>query len=703
MIGVAVCVALLIVFHGPILRAIVRQIAIRYASRQNLKVDFRLEGEPLSYLTVRNLHAVATGPSSIESVNIGSLYVDYSLLGLARHGYSSLLQTVEVRDAEAVLNPAKAPPPEPRPKQKPGLPTTFPGRIRITDATLIVRSSPEDFVLEHADLDLNQRAPGELRIAKLQLPSSDTWSKLSGQTSYTDKNLILRNLVLTDQVQIRLLQVDASHIDSNALAVKLESIIGGGRLSASVALKQTESSLNVKTNVDAEKIAAGSLNKFLFLPEDYLSGEIERFALEGTGVVDAPRTWSGTMSLGVSDAHLPGVNFQTGTVEVSAGQGKATLRSADIVQDQNEFHLHGVIDLPETFEGFGRTPANLQASGKLPDLEQLITGSSLGLTGSIQFDGKLDIVDVNLRTNFNVTGSAIGFPDGTIDKLSATLVASKNLARGDTKRPWFADLRTAMEFTATGIRYRDYVFDSVEGTINGSDDNLGLDRLSLRRNQNGLTVRGRYRLPEHLGDALSQPVQFDVAINAPQAGDFWVADSPSKMSGSLEMTGHIERKQRVTDGQLSISGSDLKMRDLVVQRLRVQASIANNLVHLNEGSATLNDTDFANAKGTLGLQPPYDYNGKVSAHIANLAVLEPLLRSFGNQTQLAGSLQLDWEGNGQGVMASQPSVSKPLPKPMGIHPWKNSGNLKLVLENGRYGNTQKLHANIDASVLPGRS
>ncbi len=710
MIGVAVCVALLTVFHGPILRVVVRQIAIRYASKQNLKVDFRLEGEPLSYLTVRNLHAVATGPSSIESVDIGSLYVDYSLLGLLWHGHSNLLQDVDVRDAQLVLNPARAPMPKPRPKQKLELPTIFPDRIRITDATLIVRSSPEDFVIEHADLDLNPRAPGELRIGRLQLPSGDSWSKLSGQTSYTRKNLVLRNLVLTDQIQIRLLQVDASHIDSNVLVAKLDSIFGGGQLSASVALSQTESSLSLKTNVDAEKIAIGSLNKFLFLPDDYLSGEIERFALDGTGAIGAPRTWSGTMSVRVSNAHLPGVNFKTGTVEISAGQGKATLRSADIIQNQNEFHLHGVIDLPETFEGFGRTPASFQVSGRLPDLEQLTAESSLGLTGSIQFEGKLDIVDVNLQSNFNVTGAAIGFSDGNIDKLSATVRASKVIAARKTRpasappatagRPWFADLRTAMEFSATSIRYRDYVFDSVEGTINGSNDNLGLDRLSLRRNQNELTVRGRYRLPEHLGNALSQPVQFDVALNAPQAGDFWVADSPNKMSGSLEMTGHIERKQGGTGGEFSISGSDLKMRDLLVQRLRVQTSIANNVVHLNEGSAILNNTDFANAKGTLGLQPPYDYNGNVSAHIANLAVLEPLLRAFGNQTQLAGSLQLDWEGNGQGVTASQPSASKSTSKAFGVAPWKNSGNLKLVLEKARYENLQGLHANVDASYSP---
>ena len=707
MIGVAVCVALLIVFHGPILRPIIRQIAIRYASRQNLKMDFRLEGEPLSHLTVRNLHAVPTGPSAIESVDMDSLYVDYSLLGLVRHGVSHLLQDVELRGAQVVLNPARAPPRKPHPKQKPTLPDAFPGRIRLADATLIIRESPNDFVVEHADLDLNPRAPGELRIGRLQLPSGDSWSRISGQTSYTNKNFILRDLALSDQDQIRLLSIDGSRIDSKALAVELEGAVGGGKLSVSAALNEGGSSLNVKVNLAGEKIAAESLNKFLLLPGNYFSGEIERLALVGTGVIDSPRTWSGTMSLRVSDAHVPGINFETGNVEVSAGQGKATLRSADIIQEQNEFHLQGIIDLPETFEGFSRTPASLQVSGKLPDLEKLTAWSSLGLTGSIQFEGKLDVVDVNLQSNFNVTGAAIGFSNGTIDKLDATVRASKKFAAATNRpgsappatEPWFTDLRTTMQFTANGMRFGDYVVDSAEGTINGSDDNLGFDRLSLRSNQNELTVRGQYRFPEHPGNILSQPVQFDVALNAPQAGDFWLSDSPNKMTGSLEMTGHVERKQGVTDGALSISGSDLKIRDLVVQQVRVQSSIAKNVVHLTEGSATLNQTDFLDAKGTLGLQPPYDYNGKVSARIANLAVMEPLLRAFGNQTELAGSFKLDWEGNGQGMTVS-PAFAKATAGRQPLAPWRNSGNLKLVLENGRYGNMQRVRANVDASYSP---
>ena len=623
-----------------------------------------------------------TGASAIESIDIDQLYVDYSLFGLARHGFSHFLEDVELRSAQVVLNPARAPPRKPHPKQKLTLPSVFPERIRLADVTLVIRNKPNDFVVEHVDLDLNPRSPGDVRIERLQLPSGDSWSRISGQASYANKNLVLRDLILSEEEQIRLLNIDASRIDDKTLGLKLDCAIGGGQLSASAALTETGSSLNAKINVAAQKIATESLNKFLFSPGEPLSGRIERLAVDGAGTIDVPRTWSGSVSLQISNVDRPEIHFDTGVFEVSAEQGRAILRSADIVQDKNELHLRGTMELPSVIEDFGRTPATLEIAGTAPDLQRLTTGIPAQLTGSARFTGKIDIVNAKIEATLGVTAESIGFSNGTIEKLNSTLRASKSVARADTKRPWFADLRTAMEFDLAGIHYRDHIIDSIEGSLNGSDDVLGLDRLNLRRNQNELNVRGRYKLPEEVGKASSQPADLDFTLNAPELGDFWVADSPNRLSGPLQMAAQIEWRQQTANGQISISGSNLKMRDLVFRELSTQCSISNNVVYLNDCRASLNDSDFVNATGRLNLRRPYRYNGKVSARVANLSTLRPLLRTFGNQNELAGSVTLDWEGNGDAEIS------------------KSSGSLKFVLEKGRYGNTQSLRANIDASYSP---
>src|SRR5207248_4675722 len=390
-VAVAICALLLAIFHRPILLTLGRQIALHYAATENLKATFRLEGNVFTNLTVLNLHAFPSGPSAIESVDIDLLYVDYSLFGLARHGLSQFLDNVEARSVQIVLNPAKAPLRPRPPKAKMELPSLFPERIRLTDATLVIKNQPHDFVAEAVDLDLNPRTPGGLRIEKLQLPAGDSWSNVSGQSSYANKNLIIRDLVLSDQEQIHLLNVDASHIEAKVLGIVLTCAIGGGELSTSATLTETKSSLDTKIHVAAEKIAMESLNKFLSLPAGSFSGEIERLALDGTGVMDMPRTWSATISLQMSDVHQPEIDFNSGVVEVSAEQGKAILRSADIVQDKNEFHLRGTAELPSVVEDLGRTPATLEISGTAPDLQQLTSAMPLPLTGSAQFTGKIDI------------------------------------------------------------------------------------------------------------------------------------------------------------------------------------------------------------------------------------------------------------------------------------------------------------------------
>ena len=682
MIGLAVCVALLIIFHRPILLAIGRKVVLRYAAKENLKADFRVEGNPFGSVTIRNLHAFAVGPSRIESIDIDYLYLEYSLFGFARHGLPRLFNDVEARSASIVLNPSKAPlRPRPlHPQLK--LPRFFPEHLRATDLTFIVRNQPYDFVVGHADLDLNPRTPGELRIETLQLPSGDTWLRISGQTSYANKNLILRDLNLSDQEQLHLLDINASQIDANALSIVLKCTVGGGQISASSELTETKSSLDMKVHVAADNVAAEALNKFVVFPENYLSGEIDRLALEGSGTIDAPRTWNGTLSLQLSDVHRPAINFDRAVATISAEQGRGVLQSGDITEETNEFHLRGSMELPATFADFGRTPTDLEISGTAPDLERLTAGTTVALTGSAQFSGRIDIANATVNATLGVTGNAVGFQDGIIDKLNCTLRASKRVARGDTKRAWFADLRTAMEFDLTGIRYRDYVADSAEGSLNSSDDMLGLDRFNVRRKQNELNVHGRYLLPAEVGKFSSQPADVDVSLNAPEAADFWVADSPDRLSGPLQLAAQVQWKQEIANGQMWLAGSNLSMRDLVFRQVSAQCSISNNIIYLNDLSALLNDTDYVNATGRFNLRRPYHYSGRLSANVANLSTLQPLLRASGNQNELAGSTTVDWEGNGD------------------AQTFNNSGKLKFVLQKARYGNLQSLQANVDASYLP---
>src|SRR5205823_1464335 len=108
----------------------------------------------------------------------------------------------------------------------------------------------------------------------------------------------------------------------------------------------------------------------------------------------------------------------------------------------------------------------------------------------------------------------------------------------------------------------------------------------------------------------------------------------------------------------------------------------NSVVYLNDFTASLNERDFFNASGIIDLHAPFHYRGRVSANIADLSTLKPLLHASGNENELAGSFALNWEGSGE------------------VKTFKNSGKLKLALDNARYGDLRSLQAKVDTSYSP---
>lgn len=689
LIALAIFGALVLIFHRPLLQGLVRLVAQHYAARENLKMDFRIEGNVFTNLTVRNLHVVPIGPADVESIDVDFAQADYSLFAFVRHGLTDFFRNVEVRSARVVLDPSKGHRKNRQSKadKRMTLWPIFPERVRLSDVDLVVRNRPHDFVIEHADLDFNPRSPGELRIGKLQLPTAQEWSKLSAQTSCANRNLILRDLALNNDERIRSLNIDASRINAKTLAISLESEIGGGKISSSVALSETRSSLNTEFHLNAESIALDALNKYLGWPGGFMRGEIARVNFDGTGVINSPRTWNATVTAQVNDFHGRGIVFDRGDFKIVARDGSATLQAADLVQGQNQFHLRGSAELPADIKQFGRNSATLELTSSAIDLQTLTAGNREPVTGSAQINGQIDIKDGKLEANLNASADAIKFNDGSADKLNVNLKATKimpsNPRPGSSTpatagKPWFADLRSEVALNGSEIRFRDYILDSVEGSVSGAGDLVRIDRLTARRKQNELNVRGRYRLPEDPSKFSTRPEQIEVALNAPELGDYWASDSRDKVFGPLQIDGRVEWKQGVGNGQVSIFGSNLRMRDLVFKQLSAQCSISRNVVYVNDFTASLNEHDFVGANGMADLSAPFHYSGKVAANVADLSTLQPLLHASGNENKVEGALAINWEGNGEAGT------------------FKNSGQLKLALEKGRYGDLKSLQSKVDA-------
>ncbi|MGI8480913.1 MAG: translocation/assembly module TamB domain-containing protein, partial [Chthoniobacterales bacterium] len=182
--------------------------------------------------------------------------------------------------------------------------------------------------------------------------------------------------------------------------------------------------------------------------------------------------------------------------------------------------------------------------------------------------------------------------------------------------------------------------------------------------------------------APTQAGKLVIELTAPELADYWSAESPNKVIGPLRISGQIGFKEAKADGQLQIYGSNLRARNLAISQINAQASIAQNVVYVNDFSARLNARDYAAGSGMLSLEKPYRYSGRFFANIADMATLKPLLLAADNHNELGGALIIDWQGSGAAA------------------DFKNSGKLTVTLENGRYANQKSLRANIDAAYSP---
>ncbi|HYR21433.1 MAG TPA: translocation/assembly module TamB domain-containing protein [Chthoniobacterales bacterium] len=683
LIALGILGGLFLIFHRPLLLGLAHRIALHYAAKENLKLEFRLEGSVFTNVIIRNLHAVATGPSDVESIDVDLARIDYGLFTLLRHGISTAIKNADVHSARVVMNPAKTPlrPRPPNPKKKIELPDIFPERVHISDATIIVRNRPHDFVAEHVALDLDPRRAGEIKVEKLQLVGGQTWLKLSAPATYTNRNLIVRDIVLADEERFRSVSFDAAQIAARKLAINFDYAVASGNISGSVLLHEAQASLDTNVRIRGANVPMDAINKFTALPEGWMRGQMEKLDVDLSGLLSSPATWNGSLAAELSNFKQESTAFDRGVFQVTAKNGIATLQSADITQAQNEFHLRGSTELPRDIHDLGRAPATVELAATLPDLEQVTASMPQKISGAAEINGKLNIKDSIVNGDLTVTAPSIKFQDGRGENLNAAIKLSKKILPAAAGKPWFSDLVSETTLAISNVRFRDYVADSVEGSFHAKNDIVTFDRLMVKRKENEFAASGDYQLPKELRDLADQPAKIDISFNAVQLADCWVPESPDKISGPLQVVGQIEWKKGVANGQLSIFGANLRMRDLVFIQINSQCVIWNSVVYLNDVSANLTGNDFISGNAIYDLRGPHHYSGKFRANVSDLSKLQPLLRTFGNQNELGGSLVVEWEGDGEAARIK-------------------TGNLRLALDNGRYGSARSLQATADATYSP---
>ena len=653
----------------------------------------------LTNIVLRNVHAVATGPSALQAADVDYVRADFSLWKLMTTGTSELLKNIEVRNAIVVVDPAKAPQKVDKPDEKFTVPAFFPHRLVLSDINLRVVGTPTDMLVEHLSLDLEPRGPGELRIAKLQLSNGRTWTKIAATTSYENRNLFLRDLVLDRDTRIAVLNLDASRVGSNALELKIDGVVTGAKISAGISLGEKAAAMDAGIDFVAENMSLEALTRYIDPPDlegadvdgpeielnakqSLVHGDVRRLVIKGRGQLERPNSWTGSVVGQVDNLVARGVMFDSATIDIAAADGVATIRAVELKRGPSNISLHGTAELPATLDGFGRNPATIELRGLAPDLAAITAGMAQPIAGSAEVNGRITIRDATIVTDLSIAAGPLDFSKGGVKKAIVNIRATKKMPPADQERPYFEGLSSEVGLDVTDLRARGFAIDAVAGDIRTSGQNITIEQLIVNRRDNRLALRGQYLLPTDFALAAAQPGRVEVSLVAPNVGDYWEGDPPERVTGALQLWAQTDLRNGVGDGSFSVYGSNLHAQKLVIEELSASGSTAANVVYLDDLTARLNAQDYVRAHGSAATKAPYQYNGSLAVNVTDLRTFESLVSTPGKKTELAGSLAIDWHGDGA------------------ISTFKNTGDLKLTLQHGRFANLDKLEAKIDVNYTP---
>ena len=235
----------------------------------------------------------------------------------------------------------------------------FPERARLDNVTVIVRDPAHDFIAENLSLDLNPRVPGALSVTLLQLPTGEAWTRVTGTTSYENRNLVLRDVVLNEQTRFSLINVDASRIREHMMTLRLVGTLDGAPIDLQASLTEQARSLFIKSHTTARNLSLSSAKKLGLFSDAPVQGNVENFTFDFVGLLRAPKTWAASGDGVVRDLQVAGATFDRAAAQISAHDGVATIQPVELTRAGTALQIHGTVQLPEHADDLGRSPGEV--------------------------------------------------------------------------------------------------------------------------------------------------------------------------------------------------------------------------------------------------------------------------------------------------------------------------------------------------------
>jgi hypothetical protein len=689
-----ILLALLVLFHRPILIAIVHAVAIKVAAKQNIDLSLQIEGTIFTNISLLNIRALPNGkgPTPVQNISIDEVTVHYSIPALVRKGFSEFLSSYVLRNAYIVVKPVAG-----STEQKSDLastlhgliqqPALFSNHVELDNLNLVADVPDGEFAVKGLNLLLDPVQPGALDIALLQIPRVRTWHDLHATSSYANRDMILNGLEIDPQLIVQRLELDASQRAQGVNRLDVHGTVFGGDAQFSLLVrelpgKHANNVSNASAQIDATltNLSIEKVTQYFHASAPGI-GTVKGAGIHLTGDPNTPSSWDGSLYTEVGTVHAGGVTLDKTDVRLDVSKGWATFGST-LFSGSDSVTAQASGKLPDTIDGFAGAAISgwFDISGK--DLHHLAAPVT---SGSMAGDGTFDVRDNTVRADVDIKASAIAASTLRLAGAEVKVHVTKHFPAPATSGsapdvPPFVGLQTQVSINATAADAGAYAVDSANLAVDTNDAVVRLGSASIRRADNALSASGTYTMPADMKSWITAPATLDFALNAPSIAAFNAKPGSNTLDGRANIAGTLANGADGYGGVITADVSALKLQDFAADGLKANITIARGVATINTLTFALNPTDGFSATGHAALQAPYAYDGSLQARIRDLSKFKAL--ASGLKGALGGALQLAWSGQGD------------------LSTLRSTGSLNFALTNGLVQDVKSINLAIDGTYSP---
>ena len=680
-----------VIFHRPL----VRFVAIQIAARQHLTLDFHISGTIFTNLNVEGIHVTPNGsaPTPVEKIDIQRLRFDYSIPMLVRHGVGEFLRSYEIHHADLafVALPSKS---TREHREKVSIiqqlrtilaqPAAYADRAQIEDFNIRVRSPDNETVVQGVHILLAPDQPGYIRIRHISVPRLPAWENLHAETSYTARNLRIKNLAITPELILRDVNFDASQRAENKGNMSLTADVFGGQVALSIGGsrlrekgKNLEYSYATQTTLSVKNVNARATAEYFgvkHLPVESVGSLVLTF----TGEPEKPRTWRGGFNAIIERIAAGPLQIERVNLDSTVSDGAAKI-ALDANLAGNTLKVNSTAKLPESVNDFDTTDGEATLVLDAPHLAELgpqfkmkntLNGTASG-KAHVTLRDRVASADVSLIADKLVAGEA------SIETARVKLSTAKKFGQSG-----FAGVTAQIGADLSSLGFKTFTADGATLRATMNERLVTVSGFEINSGENSVSAKGTYEIPTDPKEAAKAPVDAQFAIQVPQLSAFGIVLNNNALEGRITGQGAVKLVDGAPVGTIELDGGSFKLGAFAAESLAARVKLSDRSAQIEQFAFKLNAKDGINASGKVGIDAPNTYDGKLNAGIGNLAVFQPLLEVFGVKETLAGSLSIDWTGKGD------------------IKPATYAGDVKLAIAKARYGKVDLTEVRVAAVYGP---